>query len=247
MGKLEAQIQSEYDFAGLAYEESAFGSEAQHSKLPVLAPGMQINSWRYVHVKRWIDIAGSIIMIALSIIPGVLIAAAIALTSEGPVFYRETRIGRGGRPFQIWKFRSMCQKAQWHEVVRAGSSTGNSLHWRVHKNLRDPRITTIGSFLRRWSLDELPQVLNVLRGEMSLIGPRPVIQAEVSMYGHHQQYYLAATPGLSGLWQVSGRSNVSFAARADLDAFYVRNWSLRSDLVILLRTIPAVLGRVGAR
>jgi lipopolysaccharide/colanic/teichoic acid biosynthesis glycosyltransferase len=117
----------------------------------------------------------------------------------------------------------------------------------VHKTLRDPRITTVGRFLRRWSLDELPQVLNVLRGEMSLIGPRPVIEAEVAMYGHLQYYYLAATPGLSGLWQVSGRSNVSFAARADLDASYVQNWSLRADFGILLRTIPAVLGRVGAR
>jgi len=247
MGKLETQIQSEYDYAGLAYEGSAFGSEARQSDTPILSAGMPIHSWRYLYVKRWVDIFGSIVMIAFSAVPGVLIAAVIALTSEGPVFYREMRVGRGGRPFRIWKFRSMCQKAQWQEIVKAGPSSGNFLHWRVHKTLRDPRITTVGRFLRRWSLDELPQVLNVLRGEMSLIGPRPVIEAEVAMYGHLQYYYLAATPGLSGLWQVSGRSNVSFAARADLDASYVQNWSLRADFGILLRTIPAVLGRVGAR
>jgi exopolysaccharide production protein ExoY len=247
MGKLEAQIQSEYDYAGLAFEGSAFVSEVKHSKLPLLSTGMRMRSWRYLHVKRWIDIIGSLLMIALSLIPGLLIAVAIALTSEGPIFYREMRVGRGGRFFLIWKFRSMCQKAEWQEVVKAEPSSGNFLLWRVHKNLLDPRITPVGGFLRRWSLDELPQVLNVLRGDMSLIGPRPVIEAEVPMYGHLQHFYLAATPGLSGLWQVSGRSNISFAARANLDASYVRNWSLRADFGILFRTIPAVLGRVGAR
>ena len=247
MGKLEAQVQSEYDYPGMAFEASAFVSEPRHSLAQPLSTGTRIFSWRYLRVKRWVDIAGSLMMISLAMIPGLIIAAAIALTSEGPVFYREIRIGRGGRPFRIWKFRSMCQKAEWRDVVKAGPSSGNFLHWRVHKNLRDPRITAVGGFLRRWSLDELPQVLNVLRGEMSLIGPRPVIDAEVPLYGHLQHFYLAATPGLSGLWQVSGRSNVSFADRAELDAHYVRNWSLQSDFAILLRTIPAVLGRVGAR
>jgi undecaprenyl-phosphate galactose phosphotransferase len=247
MGKLEAQTQSEYDYAGMAIEGSAFVSDARPSKLPLLSTGTHIRSWRYLYVKRWIDIAGSLIMIAVSLVPGLLIAALIALTSEGSVFFRETRIGRSGRPFRIWKFRSMCHASQWQEVVKTGPSDGSFLHWRVHKNLRDPRITPIGRFLRRWSLDELPQVLNVLRGEMSLIGPRPVVAAEVPLYGHLQHFYLAATPGLSGLWQVSGRSNVSFAARANLDASYVRNWSLRTDFTILFRTIPAVLGRVGAR
>jgi undecaprenyl-phosphate galactose phosphotransferase len=247
MGKLEAQIQSEYDYAGMAFEASVFVSEAKQSKLPLLSPGTHIQSWRYLHVKRWIDVVGSLIMIVASLIPGLLIAALVAFTSEGSVFYRETRIGRAGRPFKIWKFRSMCHAAQWQEVVKAGSSDGTFLHWRVHKSLCDPRITPVGSFLRRWSLDELPQMLNVLRGEMSLIGPRPVIAAEVPLYGHLQHFYLAATPGLSGLWQVSGRSNISFAARANLDASYVRNWSLRTDFSILLRTIPAVFGRVGAR
>ena len=247
MGKFEAQVQSEYDYADMASETSVFVSEAKYSKLPLLSTGGNIQSWRYQHAKRGIDVVGSLIMIVASLIPGLLIAALIALTSEGPVFYRETRIGRAGRPFRIWKFRSMSHAAQWQEVVKAGSSDGTFLHWRVHKSLSDPRITPVGGFLRRWSLDELPQVLNVLRGEMSLIGPRPVVAAEVHLYGHLQHFYLAATPGLSGLWQVSGRSNVSFVARANLDASYVRNWSLKTDLSILFRTIPAVLGRVGAR
>jgi lipopolysaccharide/colanic/teichoic acid biosynthesis glycosyltransferase len=247
MGKLDAQIQPEYDYASMAFEANVFVAEARHSKLPLLSTGTHIQSWRYLHVKRWIDIVGSLIMIVVSLVPGLLIAGLIALTSEGSVFYRETRIGKSGRPFKIWKFRSMCQAAQWQEVVKVGPSDGIFLHWRVHKNISDPRITSIGGFLRRWSLDELPQVLNVLRGDMSLIGPRPVVAAEVPLYGHLQHFYLAASPGLSGLWQVSGRSNVSFAARANLDASYVRNWSLRTDFAILLRTIPAVLGRVGAR
>jgi lipopolysaccharide/colanic/teichoic acid biosynthesis glycosyltransferase len=115
------------------------------------------------------------------------------------------------------------------------------------KHLTDPRVTKVGGFLRRWSLDELPQLLNVLRGEMSLIGPRPIVQAETVLYGDLLGFYLDAKPGLSGLWQVSGRSDVGYESRATLDASYVRSWSLRGDLVILLRTIPAVLKRVGAR
>jgi len=186
-------------------------------------------------------------MILVTLPPALLIAAAIALTSKGPIFYRELRIGRGGRPFRIWKFRSMSQDTHLRSSVKVGFSGGTLLHWRIHKHSHDPRITTVGRFLRRWSLDELPQLINVLRGDMSLIGPRPVIEAEVPLYAHLQHFYLAAAPGMSGLWQVSGRSDVSFAKRADLDAFYVLNWSLRADFIILARTIPAVLGRVGAR
>jgi len=119
--------------------------------------------------------------------------------------------------------------------------------WRTHKDIHDPRITAVGRFLRRWSLDELPQLINVLRGDMSLVGPRPVVKAELPLYEHLLHFYLAATPGLSGLWQVSGRSNVNFSKRARLDATYVRSWSLHRDFTILARTVPAVLRRVGAR
>jgi len=115
------------------------------------------------------------------------------------------------------------------------------------KQRRDPRITAVGGFIRRWSLDELPQLLNVIRGEMSLICPRPIVEAEARFYGNLLAFYLAATPGLSGLWQVSGRSNVDYAERAKLDALYVRSWCLEADLDIFFRTIPAVLSRIGAR
>jgi undecaprenyl-phosphate galactose phosphotransferase len=117
----------------------------------------------------------------------------------------------------------------------------------MNKRRHDPRITLIGGFLRRWSLDEVPQVFNILRGDMSLIGPRPIVKAETYCYAHLVSFYLAAKPGLSGLWQVSGRSDLDYAERAKLDATYVQNWSLTSDLKILLRTVPAVLSRVGAR
>jgi undecaprenyl-phosphate galactose phosphotransferase len=126
-------------------------------------------------------------------------------------------------------------------------STGKVLEWRMRKHLPDPRITVVGGFLRKWSLDELPQLFNVLRGEMSLIGPRPIVKAETVFYGDLLSYYLSVTPGLSGLWQVSGRSHIDYPKRVKLDASYVRSWSLKSDFVILARTVPAVFGRVGAR
>jgi undecaprenyl-phosphate galactose phosphotransferase len=247
MSKSESQLRSDFDFGGLAIESSSSAASVRNVPLTLLSTGVHVHSWRYQHVKRWIDIAAGLVLFLLSLAPGLLIAAAIVITSKGPVFYRENRIGRGGKPFRIWKFRSMAETSRWHDVRKAGPDHASALQWRIHKTVRDPRITPVGAFIRRWSLDELPQVLNVLRGDMSLVGPRPVIAAEVPLYGHLQHFYLAATPGLSGLWQVSGRSNISFAGRANLDASYVRNWSLRADFLILLQTIPAVLGKVGAR
>lgn len=246
MGKCEAQIQPEYEILSASYEGFAVLSEKRHTNLSLVPTGIRVRSWRYRHVKRAIDIVGSVLLIAISAVPGLLIAAAIALTSRGPVFYREWRIGRGGRPFRIWKFRSMHRPAPRGSACAEQANT-NILYCRINKDHRDPRITPIGGFLRRWSLDELPQLFNVLHGDMSLIGPRPVIEAEILLYGHLRHFYLAAAPGLSGLWQVSGRSNVNFARRAKLDASYVSNWSLRADFRILILTIPAVLGRVGAR
>lgn len=207
-----------------------------------------VESWRYCLVKRSLDVVFSAVLIALFAVPGVLIALAVRMTSEGPAFYRETRIGRNGRPFRIWKFRSMRRDAPKHApTVEVHHSSNGVLEWRMHKRHADPRITPIGRFLRRWSLDELPQLLNVVRGEMSLVGPRPIVAAETRFYGDLFDYYLAVTPGLSGLWQVSGRSDIDYPLRVRLDAVYVGTWSLRSDLAILLRTVPAVFGRRGAR
>ena len=210
-------------------------------------PDAPWESWRYRYVKRIVDVLGASAMLVLGAIPTLTIAAAISLTSEGPIFYREERIGRGGRTFRIWKFRTMRPKDSPSGVTASLEDSDD--HWRFSKGRTgrvDPRITLIGSFLRKWSLDELPQVLNILRGDMSLVGPRPVIQAETGFYGDLLPFYLAATPGLSGLWQVSGRSNLDFEKRAKLDAFYVQTWSLRTDLYLLGRTASAVLSRSGA-
>lgn len=205
-----------------------------------------LNCWRYRYLKRMIDILGSFILMIAFAIPGLVIAAATLLSSRGPVFYREERIGRGGMPFRIWKFRSMHCNAPRQSRIKARQQGGVVLEWRMCKQHRDPRITAVGGFLRRWSLDELPQLFNVLRGEMSLVGPRPIVEAETGFYGDLLSYYLAATPGLSGAWQVSGRSEIGYDERAILDARYVSSWSMKTDIGILLRTIPAVFCRIGA-
>jgi lipopolysaccharide/colanic/teichoic acid biosynthesis glycosyltransferase len=241
------QTRSKEDFATMAFDATVFEQQDFHPQLSLVTRTSRTESWTYLGLKRSIDLALALPMLAICLIPGLVIAVAISLSSEGPVFYRETRIGRGGRPFRIWKFRSMRQRGTSPGRIEALQPHALLMRLRVHKDLPDPRITPMGSFLRRWSLDELPQLLNVVRGDMSLIGPRPIVEAELPLYGHLEPFYLAATPGLSGLWQVSGRSNLSFAARAGLDASYVRYWSLRNDFWIMARTIPAVLGRVGAR
>jgi exopolysaccharide production protein ExoY len=229
-----------------ATEENYFKSDGLFSECQKNS-GISLDSWRYRHAKRVMDLFGALTMVLIFAIPGILIAAAIVLTSKGPVFYRETRIGRNGRLFRIWKFRSMCQNASHRIHIADTEPTGKVLHWRMRKHLHDPRITAIGRILRKWSLDELPQCFNVLCGEMSLVGPRPIVEAEMHLYGDLFDYYLAATPGVSGFWQVSGRSDLSYRKRAELDAIYVGTWSLSSDLAILLQTIPAVLKRKGAR
>jgi exopolysaccharide production protein ExoY len=242
MRRLQSQVVCEEP--SVAIDESQAADTAQ--SVPLFLAELPLDSWRYRYVKRVLDIVCALGMLVAFAVPGLVIAILIRLTSPYPLFYREIRIGRNGVPFRIWKFRSMKpHTASQHAQTAHSEST--VLQWRIHKHHNDPRITPIGKFLRRWSLDELPQLFNVLRGEMSLIGPRPVVRAETRFYKHLLPYYLTAKPGLSGLWQVSGRSDLDFEARARLDADYVENWSLRSDLSILFRTVPAVLKRVGAR
>ena len=244
MRRLQGQIV--YDDEPLvAIDEIPTAAESSRSVHLVVPEVLPLDSWRYRYAKRALDVVGALLMIAVFLIPGLLISLLILITSPYPVFYSERRIGRNGIPFRIWKFRSMRP----HIPHRSGSAhaEGVVLQWRMDKRRHDPRVTLIGRFLRRWSLDEVPQVFNVLRGDMSLIGPRPIVKAETYYYKHLLGFYLAATPGLSGLWQVSGRSDLDFAERARLDATYVQTWSLRADLKILFMTLPAVLGRVGAR
>jgi lipopolysaccharide/colanic/teichoic acid biosynthesis glycosyltransferase len=244
MRRLQGQVV--YDESFRVLDESPAAVEGADSSDCLLLPKLPLNCWRYRYLKRGLDIVCALLMIMVFFIPGIVIALSILLTSPYPVFYSEERIGRRGIPFRIWKFRSMRP----HGIPQRSTGShadGVVLKWRMDKRRHDPRVTVIGRFLRRWSLDEVPQVFNVLRGEMSLIGPRPIVKAETYYYRHLLSFYLAATPGLSGLWQVSGRSDLDFAERARLDASYVQNWSLAADFRIFLRTIPAVLGRVGAR
>jgi Undecaprenyl-phosphate galactose phosphotransferase WbaP len=176
-----------------------------------------------------------------------LIAVAIKLESPGPVFYAQRRIGRGGGEFRAWKFRSMIANADMVLKKYLDENPMLKDEWeRTQKLKDDPRVTALGRFLRRCSLDELPQLWNVLRGEMSLVGPRPIVRDEIKHYGLDFETYTYVQGGLTGLWQVSGRSETSYQQRVDFDRFYVQNWSVWLDLCILFRTIGTVLSRAGA-
>ncbi len=176
-----------------------------------------------------------------------IIALLIRLDSPGPVFYRQVRIGQGGRYFKAWKFRSMVENADLtlQEYLRQHPELRDS--WQKNQKLfQDPRTTRVGRFLRRTSLDELPQLWNILRGDMSLVGPRPIVAEEVWRYGEKFSLYTKVTPGLTGLWQVSGRNNITYEERVNLDAYYVRNWSVWLDVYILARTVWVVIFGEGA-
>jgi lipopolysaccharide/colanic/teichoic acid biosynthesis glycosyltransferase len=193
--------------------------------------------------KRILDVlaSGAALLVLSPLLLG--IAIAIRLESPGPVFYVSTRLGRRARPFPFVKFRSMVQDA---EARRAQLDELNEMDGPVFKIRNDPRMTRVGRLLRKSSLDELPQFWSVLRGQMSLVGPRPPIPAEVEQYEHWQRRRLAVTPGITCLWQVRGRNRISFEEWMRLDAEYVDHLSLRLDLQILLQTIPAVLRGSGA-
>jgi exopolysaccharide biosynthesis polyprenyl glycosylphosphotransferase len=196
------------------------------------------------HTKRIFDIVATSAMLIILLPAMVAIAGAVRLGSPGPVLFRQHRIGKNGRPFHILKFRSMVPDAEARlEVLRAQANAGNDI---LFKMKDDPRITPVGRILRRYSLDELPQLFNVLTGEMSLIGPRPPLASEVEEYEHHVHRRFLVKPGITGPWQVSGRSNLSWEESVRLDLSYVENWTLTGDLVILLRTAQAVLARDGA-
>ena len=177
----------------------------------------------------------------------VLIAVAIRLESRGPALFGHTRIGRRGEPFRIWKFRTMHQDGARILEEHFRRHPADRLEWaRLHKLRQDPRVTRLGRFLRKTSLDELPQFWNVLRGEMSLVGPRPIVASEIDKYGDAFRLYCRVVPGLTGMWQVSGRSETDYGQRVDLDTFYVRNWSPWLDVYLLARTVKVVLRGEGA-
>lgn len=182
------------------------------------------------------------------IFPVFLVIWGIVSLDGGPALYGHVRIGRKGVPFKCLKFRSMVTNSDVVLKQLLETNAECRHEWETTRKLsRDPRITMIGRFLRRTSLDEIPQLLNVLKGDMSLVGPRPVVESELKYYGPDLHYYEAVRPGITGLWQVSGRSDTTYAERVKLDAYYVQNWSLALDFSILYRTIPAVMMQKGAR
>jgi len=182
---------------------------------------------------------------ALLLVSPLLLAtsATVRLGSRGPILFRQMRIGRGGRPFPLYKFRTMCVDAEKRKqlLLEKNEQTGP-----VFKMRRDPRITPVGRFLRSTSIDELPQLWNVLKGDMTLVGPRPPTPDEVPRYEQWQRRRLALTPGLTCIWQVSGRSEIGFLHWVRMDLRYAQRRSIWLDLVLLARTIPAVLSRRGA-
>ena len=188
-------------------------------------------------VKRTIDILGAAVFLVLCAPVMALIALVIRLDSPGPIIYRQVRVGKNGRSFVFLKFRSMfCDAEERLEELQAMNEAQGPLF----KIRRDPRVTRVGRLLRRSSLDELPQLWNVLRGDMSLVGPRPPLPSEVERYEPWQRSRLSVTPGLTGLWQVNGRSTLDFAAMVQLDLEYIEHWSVLLDLKILLQTVPVV-------
>ena len=197
--------------------------------------------------KRLADLAGACLLVVLSSPLFALTALIIKCSSKGPVFFRQTRIGQKGELIRIYKFRTMIANAE--EMLKKDSKLRElylANNFKLPKG-KDPRITRIGAFLRATSLDELPQLFNVINGDMSLVGPRPVVPAEVGKYGDCVQLLLSAKPGMTGHWQINGRSEIEeYARRVELDMEYIRDQSLGKDIEILLRTVPAVLLRKGA-
>lgn len=202
-------------------------------------PGLQL-------LKRYFDLIVSITVMIIGA-PVLLWIAAKVMASGRPIFYGHKRVGQNGKHFLCYKFRTMAVNADILLKELLERDPDARAEWdRDFKLKNDPRITSIGHLLRKTSLDELPQLWNVLKGEMSLVGPRPIIDAELERYGNQVDYYLEAKPGVTGLWQVSGRNDVSYDTRVYLDAWYVKNWSLFNDIVILLKTIKVIFKKDGA-
>jgi Undecaprenyl-phosphate galactose phosphotransferase WbaP len=220
----------------------------RHGLAVVRAPSGRTQAARRAQrLRRAFDIAFASLL-GLAALPfGLLIALAIRLESRGPVFFAHTRVGRGQKPFRLWKFRSMAPGAD--ETLRKllEEDPERAREWALTRKLRnDPRVTRVGRFLRRTSLDELPQLWNVVRGDMSMVGPRPIVAEEVSRYGPAIMLYAQVAPGLTGLWQVSGRNDTHYSRRVALDSDYIRNRTLAMDFSILLNTVRVVVCGRGA-
>jgi exopolysaccharide biosynthesis polyprenyl glycosylphosphotransferase len=210
---------------------------------PVLQGGLLAASRSELAIKRAIDIFVSVLALLLLTPLLLVVAAAVGLTSAGPIFYIQQRVGRDGTPIRMFKFRSMYDHAHDHREEHVERNMHNGPIFKIRD---DPRITPVGRIIRRFSIDELPQLFNVLIGQMSLVGPRPPLPEEFVYYGPRERLRLLAKPGVTCIWQVSGRSNLDFDTWMNMDLEYIQNWSLWLDLKLLGKTVPAVLTGRGA-
>lgn len=200
-----------------------------------------------IYVKRLMDIFVALVALFLFSPLMILIFIAMKVSDPGPTIFRHVRVGKEGKRFECLKFRTMVVNADRALKEHLQKDERARREWDESQKLtNDPRITNVGYFLRKTSLDELPQLINVLKGDMSIVGPRPIVDAEMCRYGDNIKYYLAARPGITGLWQVSGRSNCSYAERVAIDTKYVRSWTIGMDISIMFRTVPAVLSQSGS-
>lgn len=231
---------------------SGGNSVHQYSGIPFDLPGQFTASGsapdraRLVRPTRIFDIvvaaAGLVVLAPMMLLVGML----VWLFDPGPILFAHTRIGAGGRPFRCLKFRTMAVDAEARLTELLSKDPVARAEWHADRKLRtDPRIVGIGGFLRKSSLDELPQLFNVLRGDMSMVGPRPIVSSEVPLYGRYFAHYCSVPPGITGLWQISGRNDVRYRRRVALDVTYCRTKSLRGDLGIILLTIPRVVAARG--
>ncbi len=226
-----------------------YGTDMSHffsHEVALLRVRNNLRRWPARLTKRLFDtLVAALLLVLLS--PLMLVIALLLKLEGGSVLFAHQRIGKNGRKFDCYKFRSMVPNAEQQLQNLLQHNAQLKAQWdKEHKLKDDPRISRIGDFLRRTSLDELPQLFNVLKSEMSLVGPRPIVQDELQKYGLEKSYYLMVRPGMTGLWQVSGRNDVDYETRVYLDAWYVKNWSLWYDLAILVKTIKVVFGRNGA-
>lgn len=224
----------------MAFAESTENTRMRDKALR-LAGRAPIDGMRVIDV-----VVGALGLLFLA--PLLIVLAIVVFAQDGAApIYRQTRLGRGGRTFDCLKFRSMVPRAQERLEALLANDPQARLEWEAdHKLRNDPRITPLGRFLRKTSLDELPQLFNVLAGDMSLVGPRPIVQAEAARYGLYLQHYFSVRPGITGVWQVSGRNDVSYRRRVACDVLYARRRSVAKNVMIIAATIPAVLQSRGS-
>lgn len=198
-------------------------------------------------VKRSYDLISALLMIVFLSPVMLAVAALIRLQGDGPVVFSQKRIGENGKAFHCYKFRTMVVNAEEQLAELLARDPKAAAEWHRDQKLQDdPRVTSLGRFLRRSSLDELPQIFNILKGEMSLVGPRPIVSNEIKRYGIYFDAYTSVKPGVTGLWQVSGRNDLSYEERVRLDVHYAMNWTVLGDIGLTLKTVPAVLLSRGA-